>query len=624
MPGGYMGKFLWVNLNNKALREETPGESLLLNFIGGYGVGARVLYDRIPPKVDPLGPENILGFTTGPLTGTVAPTGTRWTVVAKSPLTGGWGDSNGSGYFGASLKRSGFDAVFFTGTSNHPVYLYLEDGQAELRDASSLWGMDTYQVEDWVKADLGKDVEAACIGPSGEKLALISGIVHAKGRVAARSGLGAVMGSKRLKMIAAMGTKPVPISDPETVKALNHKYVKEITSGVGSAMFFRVTGTPGYIAAGARNGDSPTRNWGASTDAFHDASPLEFKKLVKYRVKRQSCWRCPVSCWGTSQAEYEGQVVDAHQAEYESAAGFGTMIMNNDYPSILKANEICNRYGLDTISAGACVAFAFECFEHGLISKEDTGGIELKWGDHRAMNAMLEKLACREDYGDMLALGVKRAAEKLGPEAVPFAIHCGGQELPSHDPRYEPAMGVIYKMDATPGRHTQANQYSVAPGFKTGRPEYGADRKSQLGRGRWVKEASCLNHTMNVSGVCMFGYSSTHVTFIPEFISAVTGREFTVEDMLLTGERIANIRQAFNVREGINPITQPIPERAFGRPPLPDGPTAGINVQVEAMTEEYLEDMGWTKEAAIPQSEVLIRLGLSDVAKDLWDGEIHS
>ena len=623
MTGGYMGKFLWVNLNDGAFQEETPDESLLLNFIGGYGVAARILYNRIPPKVDPLGPKNILGFITGPLTGTVAPTGTRWTVVAKSPLTGGWGDANGSGYFGVALKRSGFDAVFFTGIADHPVYLYLDDGKAEIRDAIDLWGLDTYQIEDWVKANLGKDVEAACIGPSGEKQALISGIVHTKGRVAARSGLGAVMGSKRLKMIAVKGTNPVPIFDPELVKSLNRKYVKEITSGVGSATFYRVTGTPGYIAPGARNGDSPTRNWGASTDTFSDASPLEFNEIVKYRVKRQSCWKCPVSCWGTSQAEYDGRTVDAHQVEYESAAGFGTMTMNNDYPSMLRANEICNRYGLDTISAGACVAFAFECFEHGLISKEDTGGIELRWGDHRAMNAMMEKLARREDFGDVLALGVMRAAEKLGQEAVPFAIHCGGQELPNHDPRYEPGMGVIYKMDATPGRHTQACQYFVAPGFPSGRPEFGANREAQQGRGHWVKEASCLNHTMNVSGVCLFGYLSTHVTFIPEFISAVTGREFTVEDMLFTGERIANIRQAFNVREGINPVTQPIPERAFGRPPLPDGPTAGINVQIEAMAQEYLEDMGWTRDAAIPQVEVLERLGLSDVAKDLWGAVIQ-
>ena len=218
MVGGYMGKILWVNLTDETIREEILDEAMLIDFLGGYGLGARLLYDLIPAKIDPLGSENILGILTGPLTGTVAPTGTRFTVVAKSPLTDGWGDANGSGFFAPALKRSGFDAVFFTGIASKPVYLYLDEGRVELRDASTLWGMDCYEIEDWVKANLGKDVEAACIGPSGEKLALISGIVHYKGRIAARSGLGAVMGSKRLKMVAARGTLPVPLADPAKVK----------------------------------------------------------------------------------------------------------------------------------------------------------------------------------------------------------------------------------------------------------------------------------------------------------------------------------------------------------------------------------------------------------------------
>ncbi len=562
--GGYMGKFLWVDLQNGNMQEETPNEGMLRDFIGGYGMGCRVLYDRMKPHVDPLGPENILGITTGPLTGTLAPTGTRWTVVGKSPLTGGWGDANGSGFFGPALKRAGYDAVFFRGISERPVYLYIEDGKAELRDATSLWGMDTYQVEDWVKTELGKEFEAACIGPSGEKLSLISGVVHCKGRIAARSGLGAVMGSKRLKMVVVRGTLPVPLADPDAVKAFNRKYVKEITSGVGSSNFYRETGTPGYTPSGARNGDSPTRNWGVSTDHFPDASPLEFEELLKFRVKRNSCYKCPISCWGTSQIEYEGQVVEAHQPEYETASAFGTMLLNNNYPGIIKSNELCNRLGLDSISAGGCVAFAFECYEHGLITKEDTGGIELNWGDHRAINLLLEKIALREDIGDLLALGVKQAAERLGPASEPFAIHCGGEELAYHDPRFEPGMGVIYQMDATPGRHTQACQYHVPPGFPSKRPIFGDEPMQQEGRGRWVKEASCLHHVNAIAGTCLFGYLSTHVTFIPDFLSAVTGRSFNVQDMLEVGERVANIRQAFNVREGMIPSRRQVPPRKAG------------------------------------------------------------
>jgi len=297
MLGGYMGRFLWVDLANGSLREEVPDDALLRDFVGGYGVAARLLFQRMAPGVDPLGPDNILGFLTGPLTGSPAPTGTRWTAVGKSPLTGGWGDANGSGQFGAALKRAGYDAVFFSGIAPEPVYLFLDEGRAELRPAVGLWGQDSYAVEDWVKGTLGPDVEAACIGPAGEKLALISGIVHARGRAAARSGLGAVMGAKRLKLVAVRGTMSLPLANPKAARELRRKYLGEINSGVGGADFFRKTGTPGYTPIGAINGDSPTRNWGASVNAFEGgADALDFDVLLRQRVRRSSCWQCPIGC----------------------------------------------------------------------------------------------------------------------------------------------------------------------------------------------------------------------------------------------------------------------------------------------------------------------------------------
>ncbi|HNS51604.1 MAG TPA: aldehyde ferredoxin oxidoreductase family protein [Anaerolineae bacterium] len=617
MPGGYMGRYLWVNLDDGCISDEAPAESCLRSLIGGYGLGARWLYDRVLTGADPLGPANILGFLTGPLTG-VAPTGTRFTVVGKSPLTGGWGDANCGGYFGPALKRAGYDGVLFTGVSPRPVYLYLADDKAELRDAVHLWGLDCYEVEEWAKGNLGADAEAACIGPSGEKQALISGVMHSMGRAAARSGLGAVMGSKRLKMVAARGTKPVPVAMPDLERELRRKYLREMNSGVGGALFFRTTGTPGYTPTGARNGDSPVQNWGASVAAFPDTESLEFERLLEYRVARKGCWRCPLACWGTSRVSYGGQNIEAHQPEYETAAAFGSMVLNNDYPSLIRANDLCNRYGLDTISAGACVAFAVECYQHGLIGATDTGGIELSWGNHEAMNALLEMIARREGLGDLLADGVRAAAARLGPECEPFAIHVGGQELAMHDPRYEPGLGAIYLVDATPGRHTQANQYSLPPGYESGMPGYGQDRGRQAGRGHWIKEASCLCHVVNASGVCLFGYGSTSVSFVPEFIEAATGWTFGVQDMLLTGERIANLRQAFNAREGLNALSRSLPLRAYGRPPLVDGPTAGVEVQVEQMVQEYLSDMEWTQEGAVPLPAVLTRLGLADVCRELW------
>jgi aldehyde:ferredoxin oxidoreductase len=235
------------------------------------------------------------------------------------------------------------------------------------------------------------------------------------------------------------------------------------------------------------------------------------------------------------------------------------------------------------------------------------------------MNALLEKIALREDIGDLLADGVKRAADEIGPASIPFAVHCGGQEIAMHDPRFEPGLGVIYKINATPGRHTQGFQYGNHPDYPSGRPGFGENREAQKGRGDWVKEGSVLCHAMNCLGVCMFGFFATHLTFLPDFMTAVSGKQVTVEDMMRVGERIANIRQAFNVREGLNPVTQPLPERAYGRPPLPDGPTAGIDVQVEEMTREYLDTMAWTQDAAVPTRPVLESLGLDDIARDIWD-----
>jgi len=618
MIAGYAGKFIWVNLETGMITEETPDEELLRAYLGGYGVAARLLYDRIPPGADPLGPENILAVLTGPLTGTSAPTATRWTIAAKSPLTGGWGDANGSGFFGPALKRAGVDALFFTGISPKPVYLVIVDGKAELRDAAHLWGMDTYQVEDYVQAELGKGFEAICIGPAGEKLSLISGVIHKKGRAAARSGLGAVMGSRRLKMIAAHGTREVPLADKEIVQSVRRKYAKQISDGVGSAKFYSVTGTPGYTPIGAKNGDSPTRNWGASTDHFKDPDNLSFEKLLKYRVKKEACWRCPIACWGTSKCVYEEKTIEAHQPEYETASAFGTMTMTDNYPALIASNDLCNRYGLDSISAGGCLAFAIECFENGLIGLEDTGGIELRWGDHVAMNRMLEKLALRQDFGDVLADGVRIAAEKVGEASRPYAIHVGGQELPMHDPRFEPGLGVIYQIDATPGRHTQAGQYNNPPAYPSEMPPYGDKRHEQTGRGKFVKEAACLVHTMNSAGLCLFGFFATEYTYMPEMLSAVTGWEITVEEVLRIGERIANIRQAFNVREGINAVKFDLPERVYGGLPLPDGPTAGIRVEAEAMLREHLGNMGWTLDTAIPLPDTLQRLGLADIIPDLW------
>lgn len=618
MDGGYMRNSLFVDLCTARIADEELDEDTLRRFLGGYGVGSRILYKRMGSKVDPLGPDNILGFVTGPLTGTPAPAGARWTVVSKSPLTGAWGDANAGGFFGPALKFSGYDAVFFVGVSDKPVYLLVENGKAALRDACRLWGKDCYETEDSLKGRYGDDAQIACIGPAAEKSALISAVIHHKGRAAGRSGLGAVMGAKRLKAVVVKGDRKVPVADVNMVNELRKKYVKEIMSGVGFADFYRETGTPGAIVGSAMTGDSPTKNWaGVGPIDFPEPDAIGFDSIVEHRVERKACWRCPIACWGTVRFNYGSKEIEAHQPEYQTAAAFGTNCLNKDLTSIFAANDLCNRYGLDSISAGATIAFAMECYEKGLVSREDTDGIELTWGNGEAIVAMVEKLAKREGFGDVLADGVKVAAQRIGQGAASYAMHIRGQELPMHDPRFEPGLGLIYYVDATPGRHTQASQYVKHPGLDYEMPHFGEDPQQQVGRGKHLKVISALCHVANASGMCLFGYLSTNVTFLPEFLTAVTGVRYGLDDLLVVGERIANIRQAFNVREGIGLAAESIPRRAYGIPPLEAGPTAGVSVDIDRLVTEYLEEMDWSLDGPTPSRAKLAELGLEDVAADL-------
>ena len=377
MARGYMGKLLFVNLATGEIREETPDESLYRDFIGGYGVGARILYSRQKGGVDPLGPENTLGFLTGPLTGTPSTFAGRYTVVAKSPLTGGWGDSNGGGNFAPQIKFAGYDGVFFNGTAEKPVYLFLDNGKAELRDAGHLWGKDCFVTEDTLRAELGGGVESVCIGPPGENLSLISCIVTKRGAVAGRSGLGAVMGSKKLKAVAARGQQEIPIADIEAVHKWRKEHLaamKRPVSGKDSIVdkLFNKYGTSHVAEGFAHSGDSPVKNWGGiGVVDFPDASGLSGDAAIANLESRSGCWHCPVGCEGKlreGRGEYR-YPAGTRRVEYETQASFGTMCLNNNTESINMVNHLCNCYGLDTISGGCTIAFAIECYENGLITK---------------------------------------------------------------------------------------------------------------------------------------------------------------------------------------------------------------------------------------------------------------
>jgi len=597
MAGGYMGKILFVNLSTRKIKIEIPEESLYRDFIGGYGIGARILYDRMKPGVDPLGPENILGLITGPFTGTPIPSGARYAAAAKSPLTGGWGDANSGGYFGPYLKFAGFDAVFFTGVSKKPVYLLIDEGKAELKDANHLWGKDSYETEETLMAEYGKQCRVACIGPAGEKLSLISAIMTDKGSAAGRSGLGAVMGSKKLKAVVARGTMPVPVADKEAAERLRKEHVKSLQSpGPMNLEGLHKFGTSALTAMSAHSGDTPVKNWGGiGIIDLPDIEGLKNTVLETYVAKLGGCWHCPVACKavlkeGDGEYKYPAGV---RRPEYETQGSFGANCANSNTESINMVNDICNRYGLDTISAGSVMAFATECYENGIITRKDTGRIELTWGNHRALVAMTEKMAKREGIGDKLADGVKVAAEKIGKGAKKFAVHIGGQELGMHDPKlsgFGNSPYARYHMDATPGRHTQ--------GFGP---------------------TSFSGHVVNASGLCLIGFGfGAGPDKLVDFLNAVTGSNYTLDEVLKAGERIATMRHLFNLREGINELKWVAHPRIYGEPPQKEGPLAGVTIDTKAQNYWNLGAIDWDPVTTKPSKKKLMDLGFTEIAEEMW------
>jgi aldehyde:ferredoxin oxidoreductase len=611
MANGYMGKILWVDLTRGKIKEEALDEKICRDYVGGYGIGARILFSRQKAKVDPLGPENTLGFMTGPLTGTQALGGSRYAVVAKSPLTGTWGDANSGGNFGPSLKFAGFDGVFFTGQSSRPVYLLINEGKAEIRDAAHLWGKDSHDTEDIIRNELGQDAEISCIGPSGEKLSLISAVINNRGRAAGRSGLGAVMGSKKLKAIAVKGKQAVPVFDAAQTAELRKKYVTQLS---GPAGLFRDFGTPGVLESTLKNGGTPVKNWGGAFGYdFKNLEKVDGNAVNAQVEKKYGCWRCPLACGGHMKKGIGDYNFGAgvHKPEYETLGMFGPNCLNDNLESIIMANDICNRAGLDVISAGAAMAFAIECYENGIITKADTGGIEMTWGNHKSIVAMLEKLAKREGFGDILADGVKKASERIGKNSAQYAMHMHGQEYPAHNPKHSYTWSVSYRMDATPGRHTRDGGTNP-PGVPM--PKFDSD--SWSGRGEATKNGISFNHIQDVTGLCQFvnlTYPDANVT--TEFLNAVTGQNYTMDELLKIGERVTNIRHAFNLREGLNPLQYQNSDRMVGKPPMLVGPSKGKTIDEASIDKEYCLAMDWDVKTTRPSDKKLKELGMEDVAK---------
>jgi aldehyde:ferredoxin oxidoreductase len=611
VKGGYTGIALWVDLSEASVGVGGVEEQIRAEFIGGYGVGVRLIYEHQKPGVEALGPENTLGFVAGPLTGTPAIASARFTVMGKSPLTGGWGDANSGGFFGPKMKFAGVDAVFITGMSREPVYLFVQDGRAEIRDASHLWGLDCYETEAKLKEELGRDIAAAVVGPSGERRCLIASVMTDKGRAAGRSGLGALMGSKKLKAIAVKGSRGVPVANEAMLKESRRRYLG--TLGVGSSSYdiYRKWGTGGVTASAIQMGDCPVKNWGGSPLDFPNAEAISDDNLIRYQSKKYACWGCPVACGGSVVVPEGPYAGEGAKPQYETLGAFGALCLNDNVESICRLNDICNRNGVDTISAGGTLAFAIECYENQLIGRADTDGIELTWGNHEAIVRMTEKLCMREGFGDLLADGVKAAAARIGRGSEAFAIHVGGQELPMHHPKVFPGLAVTYQIDPTPGRHTQSTE-EWTPSFVgvTAR-----DALDYSGRGSDHLKAVAYQQILNCSGLCQLASEAYDAEAILAFMTAVTGWEYTIGRLLADGERIFTLRHLFNLREGLNPANLGVPSRTIGIPPQEEGPLAGVTVGLGEMLSEFYTHVGWDVVSSVPSDSTLERLGLKGLVE---------
>ncbi|MBN2041016.1 MAG: aldehyde ferredoxin oxidoreductase family protein [Spirochaetes bacterium] len=616
---GYSGKLLFVDLTTHSFTVRKLSEDLTEKFIGGYGIAAKILYEMISRNADPLGPENVLGFVTGPLTGTSALFSGRYTVVCKSPVTGGWNDSNSGGFFGPELKKSGYDGVFFKGASVKPVYLWINDGSVEIRDADHLWGKDIIETEKQLKEELGeKKLRAAIIGSAGENLSLIASIMNDEHRAAGRGGCGAVMGSKKLKAIVVRGTGKIEVADPEHLKKINSEILDTIKNGAMSQMTsaFATYGTTLFNYSSAISGDTAVKNWGGS--GLADMGEKSAKNLdtatidAKYRVKKYACSNCPVGC-GAIYEYKEGKwpVGMTGRPEYETAGVFGALILNSDPEVIIKCNHLCNIHGFDTISAGGTIAWAIECFENGILTADETDGIKLNWGNGEAVVQAVQAMSdIKTDFGRLLALGSEAAAAKIG-KGSEFLQNVRGIELPMHDPRLGPGFARTYAIDPTPARHVKGGlgfMHMMTPD---------ASKYNTEGTGQMDIVSTANAEVLNTSGLCQFGDTVGVENITGKLLNAVTGRKFEQDEKLAAGLRIFSLRYAFNLRHGLKPSDSRLPPRSVGNPPLKEGPLKDITVDHKGLIANFYNAIGW-KADGMPVKETLEKLGgLEEIINDL-------
>lgn len=617
---GYAGKLLFVDLTTETFEYRDLDERLARDFLGGYGLGAKILYDEMPAHVDAFAPESMLGFVTGALNGTSAYLAGRYMVVSKSPVYKGWNDANAGGAFGPYLRMAGVDGIFFKGIASHPVYLFVDDGEVEIRDASHLWGMTTSALEDTLFEEIGdKRIGIASIGPAGERLAWTASIMNDRHRACGRGGTGAVMGSKMLKAVVVRGTHKLEKADEDALKALKAAARENQKNGPEApiADFFSHFGTNGTYVDSVLTGDASVKNWkGAgvadlSMDQIEPCAAGETDK--RRRVKKFACNACPIGCGAVYSLDYgDLHVEDTGRPEYETTGMFGSMMLNGDPEVINVCNYLVNEYAIDSISVGATIAWAMEMYDDGLLTAEDLNGIDLTWGNGEAIIAMTEAVCKGEGVGAIFQNGSRFASRhfQVGDYALATAT---GIEVAQHDTRNGPGLSRTYIMDPTPGRHVKGGLGALC-GFAPPEVKYVYDDK-----GEEDANNTCEKEADNAAGFCEF----SHMAIPPDawrlLTNAVTGFDYTPEEWHDLGLRIFIQRAAFNIREGHLRDYWYLDDRMLGKPPLEEGPLAGVTIDAETMVDEFLKYMGFDVATGVPLRETMERIGgLEDVIADIY------
>jgi aldehyde:ferredoxin oxidoreductase len=602
---GFVGKLLLVDLTSGRISSEPLNESYARQFVGGAGLACRYLYDRIDGNTNPLGPENPLLFLTGPLVGTPAPLCGRYEVCARSPQTGLWGESNSGGRFGPYLRFSGYDGVLFTGQAPHPTYLSIRNGQAELRDARQLWGKDTYETQKAIQTEFGHGkVSVACIGLAGEKQVKYAAVINDWGRAAGRTGMGAVMGSKNLKAIAVGGDCRVPLADEAKFKAAAQAATQAVQEDV-KAQFFAIGGTSSGIDTTMWLGDVPNKYF--TVGLWEPVAKLGGATMAETILKhKKACYRCVVGCGRVTSITGKHATETIDGPEYETNIAYGSLILNDDLSATAFASHLCNRFGLDSISAGATIAFAYYLYEQGIISQADTGGLELKWGSAEPALILTEQIARREGFGAVLAEGSRSLGRKYGVEDL--AVEVNNLEVPMHDPRAFAGMALTYATSPRGACHEQGDMFLVDLGAPVPELDIITGERLESSEEKALMAARVMNWRTLYNSMIMCNFSAPPAQTILDMLTAATGWDLQIGDLLPLGERAFQMKRLLNGKLGLTPQNDRLPKLLLL--PLPDTTVETRVPDMDVLLPAFYRVRGWDPNTGMPTRAKLQELGL--------------